>query len=128
MKSYVPYRKAGLLIPFNEVPHLWAIMNDECSAGLCLTIMITSIRAGKYYDPACVLNAGDHSFIQHPSYLLYRMAETLPANRISRLVSKNYYITKDDFDSVVFARIAEGIRKSEDTPLRIVRYANENGI
>lgn len=126
--TYVPYRTAGLLIPFNEVPHLFAVMNDECASGMCLTIMITSIRDGKYHDPACVLDVGDHPFIQHPSYLLYRMSETVLAKRITSLVGKNYYIPKDDFDPSVFGRIANGIRASDDTPIRIVRYADEIGI
>ena len=126
--TYVPYRKCGLLIPFNEVPHLFAVMNDECCDKFCLTIMITSIRPGKYYDAACVLDVGDHPFIKHPSYLLYRMAEITKADRISLFVSKNYYIPKEDFSEEVFKRISAGIRISDDTPLRIVRYADENGI
>lgn len=126
--SYEPYRKAGILIPFNEVHHLFAVMNNKCSGNLCLTIMITSIKEGKYHDPACVLNVGDHPFIDRPSYLLYRMAETLNAGKISRLVGNNYYIPKDNFPNDTFARITAGIYSSDDTPQRIARYATVNAI
>lgn len=126
--NYIPYRKASLLIPFNDAPHLFAVMNDQCRNNMCLIIMITSLREGKYHDPACILDIGDHSFIKHRSYLLYRMAEVTRIDRISRLVSKNYYIPRDDFLEGTFKRISDGIRLSDDTPLRIFRYADANGI
>lgn len=95
---------------------------------MCLTIMITSIKDGKYYDSACTLDVGDHPFIKHPSYLLYRLADTTRASHISNLVCKNYYIPKEDFPQATFARISAGIRTSDDTPLRIIRYADQVGI
>ncbi|MEQ8305027.1 MAG: hypothetical protein RIA09_00575 [Hoeflea sp.] len=126
--TYIPYATAGLLIPYNDTPHLFAVMNPECENNLCLTIMITSIKDGKYFDPACVLDVGDHPFVKHQSYLLYRMAETTRAAHISNMVGKKYYIPKDDFPADVFGRISAGIRNSEDTPLRIIRYADQVGI
>jgi hypothetical protein len=90
--------------------------------------MITSIKDGKHYDEACVLNAGEHPFIKHPSFLLYRMAETTRATHISNLVGKKYYIPKEDFPEDIFGRISAGIRASDDTPLRIIRYADQVGI
>ena len=35
--------------------------------------MVSSWKDGsKYCDPACILNAGDHPFIEHKSYVAYR--------------------------------------------------------
>lgn len=90
--------------------------------------MVTSIKPNKFHDPTCVLGDGDHDFIEHPSYLLYRMAETMPAAHIGKMVDKNFYITRDDLTEAVYSRIAAGIYQSDQTPLRIVRYARERGI
>ncbi|WP_373413732.1 hypothetical protein [Ensifer aridi] len=125
---YRPYRKASFLGPINEVHHLFAVMNDSCAEHQCLIINITSIKPHKSHDPTCVLEAGDHPFIQHPSYVLYRMAQTPRWSHIGRMVDLNYYLTRDDWGDEVFNRIAQGIYDSEETPLRIIRYAETNGI
>lgn len=124
----MPYRAASLLVPVNELPHLTVLMNDPCADSKCLMVNVTSIKPGRFYDKACVLTVGDHSFIKQPSYMLYRMAECCPSVRIGRLVDLNYYIKRDDVDPAVFARISAGIYASDETPLRIVQYAKANTI
>ncbi|MHC1547796.1 hypothetical protein [Phyllobacterium sp. K27] len=126
--AYVPYRTAALLAPINEIHHLTVIMNDACAVGECLRITVTSIKANKFHDNTCVLNVGDHPFIKHPSYMLYRMAECSQSTRIGKLVDKNYYLTREDFAPEIFELIAAGIYDSDETPLRIVKYAHANGI
>jgi len=76
--GYIPYRTASYLAPVPDIHHLYAVMNDPCPEGLCLMVNVTSIRA-RYHDPACLLDDGDHPFIQHPSYMLYRLAATMKA-------------------------------------------------
>lgn len=103
-------------------------MNDPCTDSKCLMINVTTIKSDRFYDKACVLNVGDHSFIKQPSYMLYRMSACCPSVRIGKFVDLNYYIKKDDVDPAVFARISAGIYASEETPLRIVQYAEANTI
>ncbi|OQP87581.1 hypothetical protein BTR14_03155 [Rhizobium rhizosphaerae] len=103
-------------------------MNDPCAQHQCLVINVTSIKEGRAHDSACELNPGDHPFIVHPSYVLYRMAETLHKARIGRYIDSGYYLSRNDWQPDVFARIAAGIYTSDETILRIVRYAKENGI
>ena len=89
---------------------------------------VTSVKDGKYYDNACVLNEGDHPFIKHQSYLLYRMADTLGAAKIARYVNLKHYVTREDWGDEVFSRIVNGLAASEDVPLRILKYARDTGI
>ena len=125
---YAPYKGATILAPYNEVPHLFVVMNDPCPDGFCLLVMITSIKPNKHYDRACVLGPGDHPFLKHPSHVLYRMAEPVRASRIVKMVGLHYYTPKDDLDPTVFSRVADGVYASDDTPLRIIRYAKANGV
>lgn len=128
MTQYVPYRSASFLGPINEVHHLFAVLNHPCVERECLLVNVTSIKPAKYFDPACVLDVGDHPFIQHPSYMLYRLANTMAAGRITKMVGLKYYLTREDWGSAVFQRILDGIRASDDTPKRIINYADANGI
>jgi len=126
--GYLPYKGASFLGPINEVHHLFAVMNNPCANHQCLVINITSIKDGKYYDPACILDVGDHPFIKHPSYVLYRLGDTMRADRIGKFVDLSYYLSREDWGNAVFQRIVDGIRASDDTPMRVIKYADSNGI
>lgn len=128
MTPYVPYKTAAYLAPANEINHLFAVMNDPCDQHQVLVLNVTSIKEGKYHDPACEINVGDHPFIKHPSYILYRLAETTRSARVGKMVDLKYYIPREDWDGGVFARIAAGIRASDDTPSRIIKYAEQHNI
>lgn len=125
---YLPYQKASYLAPINDVHHLYAVLNSPCGQNQCLVVNVTSVKDGKYYDNACVLNEGDHPFIRHQSYLLYRMADTMGAAKITRYVNLKHYVTREDWGDEVFARIVNGLAASEDVPLRILKYARDTGI
>jgi hypothetical protein len=125
---YAPYKGATILAPYNEVPHLFVVMNDPCKDGLCLLVMVTSIKPNKHYYSACILDVGDHPFLRHPSHVLYRMAEPVRMTHIVKMVDLHYYTPKDDLDASIFSRVAGGVYASDDTPLRIIRYAKANGI
>lgn len=110
-------------MPFNDKPHLFAIMNDECPHGQCLVLMITTVHAGKHYDPTCILKVGDHPFVEHDSYILYRKAERPRAQHMRSMLTKGYFRAKEDFDEPLFDRIFSGIFSSDETPLAIEKYA-----
>lgn len=115
-------------MPFDEKPHLFTILNDPCTDKLCLIVMISTIYANKKHDAACILDAGDHPFIGHPSYLVYRLADTIRAHQISDLIGRKYYVAKEDFEPAVFKRITDGLFASDNTKGRILKYADEVGV
>lgn len=125
---YSPYKGACLSIPFNNVPHLFVVMNGPCKDGNCLLVMVSTIKPDQRYDDTCVLNAGDHAYINRPSYLVYRSAETMRAAHITKMVGLKYYEERDDMESKVFQRIVEGLFASEDTRGRIINYATSVGL
>ena len=57
--------------------HLWIIINDPSQhSGLALYINITSIKGGQFDDLTCVLQAGEHVSVAHPSYVRFGGAKT----------------------------------------------------
>jgi len=91
---YVPYKKGTLLIPSGaDGYHLFITVNEKCDEGQHLLINVTSLRDGAKYDDTCILEAGEHPFIKHKSYVVYRMAFIKPAASISKMVDGWEYIS-----------------------------------
>jgi hypothetical protein len=126
--AYVPACGDCLLIPFDNVPHLFVVMNDPCKDKLCLLLMVSSIKKDRHHDTACLLNAGDHPFINKPSFVVYRLAQTTPAGHIGNMVAKKYYTQKGVLDEKVFDRIVMGLEASENTRPAMFEYAESVGL
>lgn len=126
--AYVPYCRASLLIPFNDVPHLFVVMNDPCKDGLCLLVMLSSVKEGKAHDKSCVLNEADHEFIKHPTYVVYRLANTVNSNHITSMVAKKFYVEKADVTTEVFNQIVDGLYASDETRPFVISYAQSVGL
>jgi len=126
--AYVPYKRASLLIPFHNSPHLFILLNDPCEQGLCLSVMISSIKQNKPYDAACVLEPGVHEFITLKSSVVYRQAETPAAKHIGNMVDRKYYTVKADVSEDLFKKVVSGLFASDNTRPRIITYANGVGL
>ncbi|MDF3813984.1 MULTISPECIES: hypothetical protein [Rhodopseudomonas] len=126
--AYVPYRRASLLIPFHSSPHLFILLNDPCRQGMCLSVMISSIKENKPYDSACVLEPGVHEFITLKSSVVYRQAETPNAKHIGNMVDKRYYVAKADVTDGLFHKVVAGLFSSDNTRPRIIAYATGVGL
>ena len=90
--------------------------------------MVSSIKERRQYDKACVLDKGDHEFITHPSYIVYRIAETVQAAHITNMVEKKYYREKGTISEKIYDKIADGLSASDETRPRILKYAIANGV
>lgn len=115
-------------MPFNERDHLFCVLSDTCEEGLCLIVILTSVKEGRFYDNACVLNAEDHPFLRHPTYALYRLAEIVSADRITRFVEKGYYRLAASFAAPAMKLLTDGLFRSEESRPAIVRYAERRRI
>lgn len=126
--AYVPHARSCLSIPFNEVPHLFVVLNDPCPDGQCLLVMVSSVKPNRHYDPTCVLDDGDHPYIDHKSYIVYRLAEAMQVSRISKMVALKYYEPRMDMDPAIFQQICDGLFESDETRPRLINYAKKAGI
>jgi hypothetical protein len=80
---------------------------------------VTTIHSGVPHDDTCLLRPGDHSFIQHDSYIFYQKMRLEPAAHIERLKSKNVWIAREDCSPELLQRIVAGIFTSKMTPRHI---------
>lgn len=127
--AYAPTKRASLLIPFNEAPHLFVVMNDPTpKGGECLLLMLTSIKPKRPCDPACLLAAADHEFVKHETYICYRLAQITVDAHIANMVAKNYYKPRSDFSGSVFERIRLGLWSSLEIRPRVLDFAKLAGL
>lgn len=128
MKIYSPYRKGTILAPVGGTNHLHVICNDpihylihgcEC----VLVVNITTVYpAPAYHDPACILHAGDHSFIQHSSYVYYADAIVWKVPNVISREQSGELIQHADMDEKVFQRVLDGFELSDFTPGKALKF------
>ena len=124
---YTPYPKSTMLIESGPSgSHLFIVITNICTDGQHLLLNVSSIKAGKTYDTACVFQGGEHEFITTPSFIQYRFAERRNANAISKHVETGYIVRKADLDSTYFNFICDGIYTSQYVKPWVQTYFEEN--
>ncbi len=124
---YVPFKKGTLLIPYNNINHLFVIVTGKCGNGQHLIVNFTTVRPNIAHDPACIVEAGDHPFIKAQSYALYRSADIQDADRLTKMVGLQYYKPQNDASDALLIKMRAGIRGSQYTPRRIINYFDDHG-
>ena len=103
-----------------NLKHLHVVCSDTCPLGGNLIVPVSSFYDG--CDETCLLDAGDHEFVRHLSFIFYARSKVAMAQRIDELVNQGQVILKPDLTEEVFQRVVEGICRSPDTPLKVRRY------
>ncbi|MGM0832251.1 MAG: hypothetical protein ACQEUK_05385 [Pseudomonadota bacterium] len=127
MTEYCPFRKGTLLILSGPVNHLHIIMNDpvyypERDYYGVLLVNISSVRPGRRYDRTCLIEAGEHPFIRHQSYVVYGDAVVKSADDISQFVSTGEFSARDPVDEINYQRVLEGFDRSPKVAPKIKRF------
>lgn len=81
-----------------------------------LMVSATTLRPELPHDNACVLNAGDHPFIQHPSYVTYRHARLDARAHIVEMVRSGVWVPHEPCSDDLAARVLYGMRVSRLAP------------
>lgn len=127
MSAYEPYRKGTILIPTGPCDHLHFVCNDpvlypplakEC----VLAVNISSVDPNLPCDPTCLVEAGEHRFVKHQSYVYYRKADIYGANTIALRVADGTFKTHHDCSDDLFERILAGFGVSPEVRPKIKTF------
>ena len=100
------------------------ILEGEAHTRNTIIVNIQSVPNGKY-DSTVVLKRGDHEFIEHDSYVNYRLARIVSLDEIEKKIEQGTAIVKPSFTNEIFRLICDGICKSRFTPAEVVEmYQN----
>lgn len=119
------------LIPSGGKHHLFTIVlgpeplegygpNDQV-----VLVSVTTIKPDAPHDTACVLQAGDHPFITHDSYVLYRKPEIRTVQEVDKMIETMGWQPREACTPAVHARIVAGLRTSRLLP-RYVKILFDN--
>lgn len=123
-QRFVPARKGTILIPSGPTDHLHFICSDPVFypylAKECLLLVnISTVDPDLETDSACILQAGDHPFIRHNSYVYYRKADIFGVDSVSRNVAEGNFIAHAPCTDDIFQRILDGFAISEEVKPKI---------
>ena len=123
MTLFLPVKRATLLIPSGQTNHLFILLTDPIASNVqsvhhTLIVGLASVRQGRPYDSTCILYKGDHTFIQHDSYVNYYFATIEETQKLINGCKQGIFNQRDNLESAIFARVAKGLVESRHTPLK----------
>ena len=121
-------QRATLLIDYMGGPHLNVVLHGVEPDGLHLLAPISSVKEGRFTDRACVLEAGDHEFLKRESYVVYAKMHEIRTRHIVRMVVAKIYEPKGLLSGDVFARVVNGVFKSDEVRTRRVDEIRRSGL
>ncbi len=84
---------------------------------LCIvSVNFTSVTAEKRIDSACIIEAGEHPFIQHQSYVFYEKIQIIDHEHVCTCVRTGVYRPAQKVSVELLERIVTGIQASSFTP------------
>jgi hypothetical protein len=123
----MPIAKAGtLLIPSGpshdpDRRHMFVVCNDTDAGGLNLIVPVTS-WTNNLCDATCRLDAHEHGYLRHASYVLYRNARIEPAKALLDGLASKVFTPHDPVNGQVFLKVKNGVCRSPQTPRKIKVY------
>ncbi len=104
----------SVLIPSGPNPgqrHLFALLINPVEVSgygkrpHVLMVCMCSIKDGVPFDDACILEVGDHPFVQHRSYIDYKFCEMRSADDIEAKVQNGTFVPHEDCPIPLIRRI-----------------------
>jgi len=124
---YIPARCDTVMIPTGPGEHLFVITTDACPQDKHILVNLTSVKPGRNIDSTCIVHPGEHPFVDQESYILYRSAQLLAAQKIGRMVDGWVYRTGQPATEALTDRILAGFGASRFTPRFILNHLRTNG-
>lgn len=101
--------------------HLHIVCTDPCGTGLQLIVSVSS-WTNNLCDGSCILEVGDHGWLTHKSWVMYRKTTTEKATTLVNGLAKGLFKLERSLAPDVFARVCDGILRSAHTPRMMKKY------
>lgn len=127
MAAWAPNQGDTLLMPSGPDLHLFVlVLGPVAMAGYgkapqIVLVNVSTIRDGVPFDPTCIIEPGEHPFIQKRSYVVYRHARVEAVPHVSRLVADATCHPHVPCPAALLGRVAAGICASRMTPREFKR-------
>ena len=102
--------------------HFHIVVETITSDNKALCVFVSSIKSGRGYDKACVLNTGDAPFIKHPSYAVYDKMRMYDCSWLERMLDEGMIKKKEPLEPSVLKRVVDGAINSLMTSNMFRKY------
>lgn len=127
MTQYRPFRKGTLLMLSGPVGHLHIVMNDpvvfpETGLESILLVNISSWNGSRRCDDTCLIQAGEHPFVRHESYVVYGDSVIKSAEGVGDRVDQGEFTAHQDVSESLYNRVLAGYQVSPKVTPKIRRF------
>ncbi|OSI14209.1 hypothetical protein BV914_10740 [Neisseria dumasiana] len=91
---------------------------------LCVVSVNFTSNNGGIIDDACVVNPGEHPFITHSSYVLYRKIQILDYEHLCNCVNQGVYRAAESVSPELLQKMIYGIKQSKSIPRKFKNLQN----
>lgn len=103
--------------------HLWIVVTQPDEAGLCVIVMVTTLRADR--DQTLILRSGDHPFIRHDSVVSYGDAQIIDARGVESAIARGEAARKERCSPGTLRLIQDGLLASPFTRPKVLRFCRD---
>ncbi len=110
--------------PYN---HLYIVISDPVQdQSQVLLVSLTTFKPKE--ETCCLINKGEHPFVQHRSCIRYKDARIASVNDLKRLLEGGQLTRRESVSATLLARIRAGARQSEYLPEEHRRLLQEQSL
>lgn len=107
--------------------HLWVIVSDPAAnPDVVVCLSLTTLREKS--DRSCVVNPGEHPFVQEPTCVAYRHGRHLSLRQLQAMADTGAIQRREPVSEALLARIRQGARDSDFTIFLHRRVLVEQGL
>ncbi|MCA1791520.1 MAG: hypothetical protein LC667_17225 [Thioalkalivibrio sp.] len=107
-----------------ETPHLWILLCGPAGpAGAFLAAHLASWKPGR--DRTCILQAGEHPFVQHETYVVYNDTRRITGARLQELIATRQAFAREPVSPELLRRLVAGLLSSPYTPYAMKELARD---
>jgi hypothetical protein len=118
--------EAGDTFKYGQRGHLWVVVSD--SRADPTQVVIANMTTDRGIDRSCILNPGDHPFVNRPTCIRYDMARIVTNAELERHVSSNAIRLQDPVSADVLERIRQGAATTDHITFGCKQVLIEQGL
>ncbi len=108
--------EAGDTFKYGRRGHLWVVVSNPTASPA--HVLIVNMTTDRGIDRSCILNVGDHPFVEHTTCMRYDMARIETNQDLERHVASNAVQLHPPVSVDILERIRQGAATTDHIPFK----------
>jgi hypothetical protein len=118
--------QAGDTFKYGRRLHLWVVVSDPRLDRV--RVLIANMTTDDGVDPSCILDVGDHPFVEHRTRMRYDMARIVTDAELEGYVASNTIRLHEPVSAEILQRIRQGAAASAYIPFGCKQVLIDQGL